>query len=80
MRENASEYFYTQDRHILLQCRYYNISLFFFSPSSGINKIGLKAECLSEAGALQALPPLILYIHQFIRALSSFHLHYHQDH
>lgn len=56
------------------------LAFFFFFPSSGINKIGLKAECLSKAGALQALPPLILYIHQFIRALSSFHLHYHQDH
>lgn len=55
------------------------VTLAFFS-SPGINKIGLKAECLSKAGALQTLPPLILSIQQFIRALSSFHLHYHQDH
>lgn len=55
------------------------VTLAFFS-SCGINEIGLKADCLSKAGALQPLPPLVFSIQQFVCALSSFHLCYHQDH
>lgn len=39
-----------------------------FISSSVINKLGLKVDCLSKAGALQSVPPLI---YSFVRHLHS---------